>query len=97
MYNKLSVLDFSVDPPDRAAPECATGYPAVERGDWRGNFYSPKPCLHKTIEEYMWCSAYFEYQWSKNQTVCSPGNSPLPGNPNTSRIPLSRTPFSKEQ
>jgi hypothetical protein len=28
--------------------------------------------MHETIEEYTWCSAYFEYHRSKNLTVCSP-------------------------
>jgi hypothetical protein len=40
------MLDFSVDPPDTVASECAAGWPAVEKGDWRGNYHSPKPCLH---------------------------------------------------
>jgi hypothetical protein len=39
--------------------------------------------MRKTIEEYMWCSAYFEYCRSKNLIVCSPGNSLLCGVPNT--------------
>jgi hypothetical protein len=42
------VLNYSVDPPDTAASECAAGCPAVETGDWRGNNHSPKPCLHIT-------------------------------------------------
>jgi hypothetical protein len=33
--------------------------------------------MRETIEEYMWCSVYFEYRWSKNLTVCSQGNSLL--------------------
>jgi hypothetical protein len=33
--------------------------------------------MREMIEEYTWCSAYFEYHWSKNLTVCSPGNSLL--------------------
>jgi hypothetical protein len=40
------MLDFSVNPPVTAASECAAGCPAVEKGDWRGNYHSPKPCLH---------------------------------------------------
>jgi hypothetical protein len=43
------------------------------------------------------CSAYFEYPQSKHQTVCSPGNSLLCGNPNTTGATLSGTPSSKEQ
>jgi hypothetical protein len=39
--------------------------------------------MGETIEEYMWCSAYFEYRRSKNLTVCSPGNSLLCGVPNS--------------
>jgi hypothetical protein len=42
-------------------------------------------------------SAYFEYRRSKNQTVCSPGNSSLCGNLNTSGAVLPETPSSKEQ
>jgi hypothetical protein len=44
-------------------------------------------CVNKIPPEqkkrFLRCSAYFEYHQSKNQTVCSPGNSPLCGNPNT--------------
>jgi hypothetical protein len=39
--------------------------------------------MRETIEEYTWCSAYFEYHQSKNITVCSPGNSLLCGVPHT--------------
>jgi hypothetical protein len=49
------------------------------------------------IEEYTWCSAYFEYRQSKNRTFCSPGISSLCRNPNTAGATLSGTPSSKEQ
>jgi hypothetical protein len=39
------VLDSSVDPPVTAALSAA-GSPTVEKGDWRGNNHSLKPCLH---------------------------------------------------
>jgi hypothetical protein len=42
------VLNSSVDPQVTAAPSAA-GSPAVERGDWRGNNHSPKPCLHRIL------------------------------------------------
>jgi hypothetical protein len=48
IYNNISVLDSSVDPPDTAASECS-GSPAVEKGNWRVNNHSPKPCLHKSL------------------------------------------------
>jgi hypothetical protein len=35
--------------------------------------------MHESIEEYTWCSTYFEYHQSKIQTGCSPENSPLCG------------------
>jgi hypothetical protein len=44
--------------------------------------------MRETIEEYTWCSAYFEYRQSKNLTVCSPGNSLLCGVPNTAGATL---------
>jgi hypothetical protein len=53
------------------------------------------PQEHKT--GFLRCYAYFEYWRSKNQTVCSPGNSPLCGNLNTTGAVLSGTPSSKEQ
>jgi hypothetical protein len=45
IYNNISALDSSVDPPVAAASSAA-GSPAVEKGDWRGNNHSRKPCLH---------------------------------------------------
>jgi hypothetical protein len=38
------------------------------------------------------CSAYLEYRQSKNQTVCSPENSPLCRNRNTAGAVLPGTP-----
>jgi hypothetical protein len=45
IYNNISALDSSLDPPVAAASSAA-GSPAVEKGDCRGNNHSPKPCLH---------------------------------------------------
>jgi hypothetical protein len=52
--------------------------------------------MGETIEEYKWCSAYFEYCPSKNLTVCSPGNFLLCGVPNTAGATLCGTSSSNE-
>jgi hypothetical protein len=43
------------------------------------------------------CSAYFKYQRSKHQTVCSKRNSLLSGNPNTAEATHSGSPSFKQQ
>jgi hypothetical protein len=48
------------------------------------------------IEEYTWCSAYFEYLQSKNLTVYSLVNSLLCGVPNNAGATLCGTSSSNE-